>query len=213
MSNKSPSSYGTSPTTATSSRRPPLPPPPPPPPPPSTFISRAKAQTQSLMATRRPWKELFDFSSFSRPYSYAESMSRIKKNLYYFRVNYTLVMLIIVFVSLIYHPVSMIVFLALFVGWLYLYFLRDHPIMLFNRTIDDRVVLVVLSLVTVIALVFTNVGLNVLVSLIIGVLIVGLHAAFRLTEDLFLNEQEVAEGGLLSVVGGDRPMRPTYTRG
>ncbi|KAI8005335.1 PRA1 family protein F2 [Camellia lanceoleosa] len=83
------------------------------------------------MATRRPWKELFDFSSFSRPYSYAG------------------------------------LFLLCSV-WLYLYFLRDHPIMLFNRTNHDRVVLVVLSLVTVIALVFTNVGLNVLVSLIIG---------------------------------------------
>ncbi|KAI7996694.1 Protein transport protein Sec24-like [Camellia lanceoleosa] len=110
-----------SPTTATSSRRPPLPPPPPPPPsPPSTFISRAKAQTQSLMAMRRPWKELFDFSFFSRPYSYAG------------------------------------LFLLCSV-WLYFYFLRDHPIMLFNRIIDDRVVLVVLSLVTVIALVFTNI--------------------------------------------------------
>ncbi|XP_057491944.1 PRA1 family protein E [Actinidia eriantha] len=194
MSMKSPSGYGTVPTT-------------------TSFMSRAKAQTQTLIATRRPWRELFDLSAFSLPDSYADAMSRIRRNLNYFRPNYALVMLIIVFISLVYHPLSMIVFLIVFVAWFFLYFFRDDPIFVFSRRIDDRVVLVGLSLVTIIALVFTHVGLNVLVSLVIGVVVVGLHAAFRVTEDLFLNEQEVAEGGMLSVVGGDQPMRPTYARG
>ncbi|KAI3505400.1 hypothetical protein L1887_27529 [Cichorium endivia] len=185
----------------------------PPPTSPSTIFARARFHTENFVAKRRPWRDFFDYSAISRPISYEDAMARIRQNLNYFRVNYAMVMLLIIFLSLIYHPISMIIFLIVFVAWFFLYFFRDprSPIMIFDRIVDDRVVLVSLSVLTIFVLAFTNVGMNVFVSLIIVVAIVGLHAAFRSPDDLFLDEQEAVEGGLLSVVGSDSTSRATYS--
>ncbi|KAG5250521.1 PRA1 family protein [Salix suchowensis] len=166
-----PASYGPLPTTA----------------PPSTFATRANNTTTTFFATRRPWRELIEL----RPFSLGDTTIRIKHNLSYFRVNYTMIILFILILSLLWHPFSMAVFLIIFVAWYFLFFFRGQPLVIFHRTIDDRVVLGLLGVVTIVALILTHVWLNVLVSLLIGAAIVVLHAASRRTDDLYLDELDL----------------------
>lgn len=173
---------------------------------PNVFRSRS----QSLTVTRRPWRELLSHpTSYTLPRGFGEMMPRLKRNLHHFRVNYSMIILFVLFVSLLWHPISMIVFLVVFVGWWFLYLGRDEPIVVLHRMVDDRLVLVGLWIVTIIGLVLTKVWLNVLVSLLIGVVLVMVHAVFRNTEDLFLDEDEAASGGLVSVVDGT-PAHPRF---
>ncbi|KAF9686889.1 hypothetical protein SADUNF_Sadunf02G0036800 [Salix dunnii] len=166
-----PASYGPLPTTA----------------PPSTFLTRANNATTTFLAPRRPWRELIEM----RPFSLGDTTIRIKYNLSYFRVNYTMIILFILFLSLLWHPLSMTVFVIVFIAWFFVYFFRGQPLVIFHRTIDDRVVLGLLSVVTIAALILTHVWLNVLISLLIGAAIVVLHAASRRTDDLYLDEQDL----------------------
>lgn len=170
------------------------------------YLERVRENGEALYAQRRPWRDLISRTAFGKPDSFADAFHRIKRNLGHFRVNYALIILGIVFLSLLWHPISLIVLIIMFVAWGFLYFFRDEPVVVFGRTLNEGVVIGVLSIVTFVALMLTHATMVFLIGLLIAVFIVAVHAAFRLPEDVFLNEDEAAAGGLLSVVDGSVPV-------
>ncbi|ESQ48630.1 hypothetical protein EUTSA_v10021584mg [Eutrema salsugineum] len=153
-------------------------------------ISRAKQRIKAGLATRRPWRVMFDFHSMGIPRGgVSDAFSGIKKNLVYFQTNYAIVVLIVLFLGLIKHPTSLIVLTVLVFVWVFLYFLRDEPIKLFRYQIDDRTVLLSLTLLTIILLFLTNATLNIVGACLVGAVLILIHAVVRKTEDLFLDEE------------------------
>lgn len=148
-------------------------------------MSAPPSSAAQLRQRLRPWVLFFDLNAVSLPISLSDATYRINQNLHYFFPNYALVILLVLFLSLIYHPLSLIVFLVIFAGWVYLYFSRssDDPLVILNFEIGDKFVLGFLSLVTLVALFFTKVWVNIIVSLVIGAVIISIHAALRAPEE------------------------------
>ncbi|CAI9766126.1 unnamed protein product [Fraxinus pennsylvanica] len=163
------------------------------------YISRAKERLKAGLGERRPWREMFKLHAFNIPKPYSDIVARIKTNAVYFQMNYAIIVLVIIFLSLLWHPISLIVFIAMMAVWLFLYFLRDEPLVIFGRLITDWVVLIVLSIVTIVVLLLTRATTNILVALLVGVVVVLIHAIVRKTDDLFYDE---ASGSLLRSPGG-----------
>ncbi|KAJ3669053.1 hypothetical protein LUZ60_011003 [Juncus effusus] len=172
------------------------------------FLSRLSESIRRSLSDRRPWYELLDRSAFSRPESVADAASRLRKNLPYFRVNYTAILTLCLAASLLSHPISLLVLLSLLAAWCFLYLLRpsDPPLVLFGRSFSDRETLVGLVVLSVLVVFLTSVGSLIISAVLIGGAIVCLHGAFRVPEDLFLDEVDTvtggAGGGLLSFLGG-----------
>ncbi|MQK22186.1 hypothetical protein EI013_27870, partial [Escherichia coli] len=106
--------------------------------------------------------------------------------------------------SLITHPFSLLVLIGLLASWFFLYLFRpsDQPLVLFGRTFADRETLGILVVLTVFVIFLTSVGSLLISALMVGLAIVCAHGAFRVPEDLFLDDQEPTSSGFLSFLGG-----------
>ncbi|XP_028778824.1 PRA1 family protein B1-like [Neltuma alba] len=169
-----------------------------------SFISRFSSSVRQGFSQRRPWSELIDRTAMSRPDSLSEAYSRIRKNFSYFRVNYITLLALVLAVSLVSHPLSLLVLFGLLASWAFLYLFRpsDQPLVLFGRTFADREILGILVVLTVFVVFLTSVGSLLISALMVGLAIVCAHGAFRIPEDLFLDDQEPMNSGFLSFLGG-----------
>lgn len=168
------------------------------------FIARLSSSVRQGFSHRRPWSELIDRTAMSRPDSLSEAYSRIRKNFSYFRVNYITLLAVVLAVSLVSHPLSLLVLLGLLGSWAFLYFFRapEQPLVLFGRTFSDREILGILVVCTVFVVFLTNVGSLLISALMVGLAFICAHGAFRIPEDLFLDDQEPSNSGFLSFLGG-----------
>ncbi|KAG4109072.1 hypothetical protein AAZX31_03G042400 [Glycine max] len=169
------------------------------------FINNLSNSLRHGLDQRRPWSELADRSAFSKPESFSEATLRVRKNFSYFRVNYYAVVSLILAVSLLTNPFSLILLVGLLASWTFLYLFRpsDQPLVILGRTFSDFETLALLSAFTVFVVFLTSVGSVLVSALMLGVAVVCLHGAFRVPEDLFLDDQENSQPtGFLSFLRG-----------
>ncbi|XP_027336206.1 PRA1 family protein B4-like [Abrus precatorius] len=169
------------------------------------FINHLSVSLRHGLDQRRPWTELVDRTAFAKPESFSEATLRVRKNFSYFRINYYAVVSVILAVSLLTNPFSLILLIGLLASWTFLYLFRptDQPLVLLGRTFSDFETLALLAGLTVFVVFLTSVGSVLVSALMLGVAVVCLHGAFRVPEDLFLDEQENSQStGFLSFLRG-----------
>lgn len=169
------------------------------------FVTNLTENLRNGLSQRRPWSELVDRTAFSKPESVSDAALRIRKNYTYFRVNYLAIVALVLGFSLVTNPFSLVMLLGLLASWLFLYLFRpsDQPLVVFGRSFSDRETLGILTVFSVFVIFLTSVGSVLMSALLVGVALVCAHGAFRVPEDLFLDEQEpTASTGFLSFLGG-----------
>lgn len=169
------------------------------------FITHITDTVKNGLSQRKPWAELADRSAFAKPESVSEAALRVRKNYSYFRINYLAVIGSILAISLLSHPFSLLLLLGLLASWLFLYLFRpsDQLLVIFGRTFSDRETLGILIIFSAFVVFLTSVGSLLISALLVGFAVVCAHGAFRVPEDLFLDEQEpLAPTGFLSFLGG-----------
>lgn len=170
------------------------------------FLARISEASRLALSQRRPWTELVDRSAFAKPESLTEATGRIRKNLGYFRINYALLLTAVVAFSLISNPVSLFLLCVLLGAWFFMYLIRTSPLVLFNRTFSEKEALVLMGVLTVVVVFLTNVGSVLISAAMIGFAMICVHAAFRVPDDLFLDDEGPA-GGFLSFLSAG-PTQP-----
>ncbi|KAL0905949.1 hypothetical protein M5K25_024402 [Dendrobium thyrsiflorum] len=170
-------------------------------PPSLDFISRAKERGRAALSTRRPWSEMINAQVISLPPSLGDVYLRIRTNVAYFSMNYAIVFLFIVFLSLLFFPVSLLVFFVLIGAWIFLFFLRDQPLVIVGRAFDESFIFISLLVVTIVLLLISNSTVNVVGSVVTGSVVVLAHAVLRRTDDLAVDEEAAVAGGWYAAVG------------
>lgn len=161
------------------------------------YLSRTKDSFANLVKERKPWSEVFDRSAFAKPQTLTEATSRLRKNAAYFKVNYAITILATTALCFLANPATMLVLVFLAALWFFFLVLRPGPITIAGRTLGDREKALSLAGISLfVAFFLSSIGSILFYALAIGCASVAAHGAFRVPDDLFLDEPDTATGFL-----------------
>ncbi|KAH7861829.1 hypothetical protein Vadar_031414 [Vaccinium darrowii] len=163
----------------------------------SDVISRSIQNLSTSLSLHRPWLDFLSPATLDAPSSLSAALTRLRQNSKYFATNYAILISSCAAASLIGSPLSLIAYAAVFFLWLVLYFYREDPMAAWGRHVDDRVVIVGLVLVSVVAIWIVGMVNVLLVGVAVGVLICAVHGVVRNSQGLFLDEDDAVSSGLI----------------
>ncbi|GMH43551.1 hypothetical protein BSKO_11473 [Bryopsis sp. KO-2023] len=166
-------------------------------------FGRAKEYAGQTFSQRKPWTELLDRNSISRPENVSEATARLRKNLAYFRINYMIIVILTLALCIAFNPQSLLVLCVVSAAWGYVFIVRTSPLSIGGRTISEREKLLGMTAISFVTLFFlTSVGAVLFSALCLGATVIALHGAVRVPDDLFTDE--VVEGGSIwsAITGG-----------
>jgi PRA1 family protein 1 len=167
-----------------------------------------------LYLQAKPWGELLDRNSLSRPATLAETTSRIRKNAEYYRTNYAILAAGTTALVMIANPWSLMVLGCLALVWFWAYIIKTTPVAIGGRELSEREKFLALSGGSLVVVFFlTSVGSTLFYALGLSMIVVGLHAAMRAPDDLFLDEVPQASGGGFMALLTGRPAQQAVAAG
>ncbi|KAE8698402.1 hypothetical protein F3Y22_tig00110597pilonHSYRG00119 [Hibiscus syriacus] len=159
-----------------------------------SMIARAREQLGSILGSRRKWEDMIKIHALNLPPNVNEAALRIRTNAVFFKTNYAIVVALLLFLTLLLHPVSLIIIAIMMGAWLLQYMLRDNPLSIYGFVINRTTIITVLTLFTITVFFLTDVMNNVMTGIFFGLTVVVLHGLFRTIDDLSAGDEKEVGG-------------------
>lgn len=130
--------------------------------------------------TLRPWDKML---SLSLPENFQDMVLRMKTNVHYYHTNYGVIVLFVFFLSLLWSPGALIIFIILMGAWVFLYFIREDPMIILDCVVDDRWIFIFLMVATVVFILSRD-AVTIMTGILVGMFAVLLHAVLSNIDNL-----------------------------
>lgn len=137
----------------------------------------------------KPWSEFVQRDAFSKPEGFSDAISKIRKNIRYFKFNYLTLTFGVTALTFVRDPGSLSVLIALAAMWFYLLIMRKEPLKINGRQLGQREQVLGAGAISFLVVFFlSSVGSELMYALFLSSALVAAHGSFRVPDELFLEE-------------------------